>query len=157
MPLEFQETLRGSREFSMNAFRNAVLASAVAALGLGMGASEARAQYWPGYTDPNQVSFPVWQSGVRLNGYTWDARTGWLSAHTRGTTVYDSFNNPYRGWAQPGSVRYVNGWQYDASGAPVRVQGWQWTSINGQEHGNLSRTRVTPRGSHREQVYYHRR
>jgi hypothetical protein len=148
--------LQCSREFSMNGLRKTALAAALATLGMVISSSQASAQYYPGYTDPNQVSYPVWQSGVRLNGHTWDARTGWVSTHTGGTTVYDSYYNPYRGWAQPGRIRYVNGWQRDASGAPVHVQGWQWSSVNGQEHGNLSRTRVSPWGSHREQVHYRR-
>jgi hypothetical protein len=57
-------------------------------------------------------------------------------------SVRASYYDPYRGFPDPGSRRYVDRTVYDAFGQPVREYGWEWTS-NGVPHGNLTRERVT--------------
>jgi len=90
----------------------------------------AQAQY------PNPV---VDASGRYVTGQTYDPWTNNVTVHTNQDIYRQSYFDPNRNNADPGSVQYVNRWVQDQNGNWVREHGWTWTT-NGVPHGNLTRS-----------------
>jgi hypothetical protein len=59
--------------------------------------------------------------------------------------VQQSALDPYRHVIDPGSLRQVNRYEYDAYGQRVHVTGTEWTSY-GKPHSNLKKTKVSMSG-----------
>lgn len=93
-------------------------------------AAEAQAQY------PNPI---VDATGRYVTGQTYDPWNNNVTVHTNQDLYRQSYFDPNRNYADPGSRRYVNRWVQDQSGNWVQEYGWTWTT-NGVPHGDLTRS-----------------
>lgn len=105
--------------------------TALAAVGLlPLLTSSAQAQY------PNPV---VGATGRYVTGQTYDPWNNNVTVHTNQDVYRQSYFDPARNYADPGSRQYVDRWVQDQSGNWVREHGWTWTT-NGVPHGDLTRS-----------------
>ena len=102
-------------------------------------AEEAKAWPWP-WVNPQ-----IADSGKQLTGAYYDPFAGRVVIRSDRQRVRESFLDPNRGFADPGSKHWVNRHETDAQGRIWHVTGWQWTS-NGVPHGNLKRSRISATG-----------
>src|SRR5262245_19741851 len=107
-------------------------AAAVAALGL---VATNKSHAWGWYYNPVIGATDRYVT----NGY-WDPYTGRFVLQSDQQMVHVSATDPYRNTVQPGTMQYVNYYEYDWAGRLVRVTGWKWISINGVPHSSLTRT-----------------
>ena len=102
------------------------------------GSTAVRAQY--NFDAGDEVVDPGCRS---YQGTTYDPYTDRFVVHSGRDVQLQSAFDWDRGYVDPGSYRYVSGWQRDAYGNWVFVSGPTWTA-SGRAHGNLDYTRRTP-------------
>jgi hypothetical protein len=81
----------------------------------------------------------VYQSDVFVNSERYNRFHDRAVVDTSGETIHASALDRHRNWASAGTRRWVDQWERDADGNPVRVWGWTWRDIRGRPHGDLQR------------------
>ena len=91
----------------------------------------------PSLPPPN----PLVQDSGRYVAGVWRGPVG-VRHHvaTNREQVYASAYDPNRGYVDPGSMQYVDGWRSDGRGGTYRQSGYAWTS-NGVPHEDMNATR----------------
>lgn len=92
----------------------------------------------PAGPNPVVAGTPQYYTGTYYYPYH-----GHYAETTYGEQVHASAYDPYRGYADPGSVQYVNRYVPDGNGGYVYERGWTWTS-NGVPHSDTYETYGTP-------------
>ena len=139
-----------------------LMSAAVLSVGVVVLSAAGAFAQWPSY--PTYPSYPqdqgyyqpynpvVIQTPVQVDGWQPDWRTGGWVPDTSGTTVNQSYFDPDRNFALPGTVQQVNRWEIGSDGQPAFVTGQEWVSPSGVEHGNTERITQNPLGgTHTEQ------
>jgi hypothetical protein len=116
---------------------NKTLAVGVVVLGLAMVNSMAMAGKPSSRKDGNPVvaGTPSYYTGT----YYYPSYNGHYAHTTYGERVHASAYDPYRGYADPGSVQHVNRYVSDGNGNYHYERGWAWTS-NGVPHSDTYET-----------------
>lgn len=93
--------------------------------------------YQPPRFNPNPV---VLETGTHLGGITYDPFSGNVRIQTQQSKLRQSYFDPNRQNADPGSYRTVDRYE-TIGGVRYHVTGHEWTT-NGKPHGNLNRQSV---------------
>lgn len=94
----------------------------------------------------------IYNSGRYLTAHAYNPWTDQYHVQTHRTQVHASAMDPYRGYADPGSLYYVDRYVGNAWGGYVREQGWHWTT-GGIPHEDTMRDhlyRTSPWSSRRD-------